>query len=39
MCIRFQDKLRGARNYKYIIGSKNLRASAFKDHAKTDMHE
>ena len=41
MCIRFQDKLLGARTTQpiYIIGSKNLRASAFKDHAKTDMHQ
>ena len=41
MCIRFQDKLRGTRNYNpaYITGSKNLRASAFKDHAKSDMHQ
>ena len=40
-CIRFQDKLRGARNYSlaYVEGSKNLRASSFKDHARSDMHQ
>ena len=36
----FQDKLRGMRNYSnaFIGGSKNLRASSFKDHAASDMH-
>ena len=41
VCIRFQDKLRGTRNYSpaYVEGSKNLRASSFKDHARSDMHQ
>ena len=41
VCIRFQDKLRGIRNYSpvYVEGSKNLHASSFKDHAKSDMHQ
>ena len=40
VCIKFQDKLRGMRNYSnaFIGGSKNLRASSFKDHAASDMH-
>ena len=40
VCIEFQDKLRGMRNYSnaFIGGSKNLRASSFKDHAASDMH-
>ena len=40
MCIKIQDKLRGMRNYSnaFIGGSKNLRASSFKDHAASDMH-
>ena len=42
VCIHFQDKLRGILNYSqpvYVEGSKNLRASSFKDHAKSDMHQ
>ena len=40
VCIQFQDKLRGMRNYSnaFIGESKNLRASSFKDHATSDMH-
>jgi hypothetical protein len=40
VCIQFQDKLQGMRNFKpsYIEGSRNLRASSFKDHAASDMH-
>ena len=40
VCIEFQDKLHGMRNYSNaLIGrSKNLRASSFKDHAASDMH-
>ena len=40
-CTRFADKLQSVRNYNpaFIEGSKNLRASAFKDHAKSDMHK
>ena len=40
VCIEFQDKLRGMRNYKpaFIGGSTNLRTSNFKDHAATNMN-
>ena len=40
VCIEFQDKLRGMRNYSnaFISRSKNLRASSFKDHSASDMH-
>lgn len=40
VCIRFKDKLQGMRNFKpgFIDGSRNLRASSFKDHAASDMH-
>ena len=39
VCIQFEEKLRG-RNFNpvFIVGSTNLRASSFKDHADTDMH-
>ena len=38
--IQFQSKLCGMRNYNpaFIDGSKNLRASSFKDHAESSMH-
>ena len=41
VCIRFRDKLGTCRNYSsaFIDGSQNLRSSAFKDHAKSDMHQ
>ena len=41
VCIRFEEKLRSLRNFNpaYIVGSKNLKASAFKEHAATDMHK
>ena len=41
MCIQFNEKLRGMRNYNpaFVVGSKNLRASSYKDHAATDMHK
>ena len=41
VCIKFQDKLRGVRNYNpaFIGRSTNLRTSNFKDHAATDIHE
>ena len=41
ICIRFQDKLRRDKNFNpaYILGSKNLRTSSFKDHAASDMHQ
>ena len=40
VCFRFNDKLRSARNYNsaFVVGSTNLRASAFKEHAASDMH-
>ena len=41
ICIRFQDKLRSDKNFNpaYILGSKNLQTSSFKDHATSDMHQ
>ena len=40
MCVHFQDQLCSVRNYNlaFIIGSKNLRTSSFKEHARSDMH-
>ena len=37
----FNEKLRGMCNYNpaFVVGSKNLRASSYKDHAATDMHK
>ena len=39
-CSKFQDKLRGMRNFKlgFIDGSRNQRISNVKDHASSDMH-
>ena len=39
VCIQFKDKLASCRNFSaaFIEGSRNLRASAFKDHARSDM--
>ena len=41
MCIRYQDRLRGVRNYNpaFMTGSTNLRTSSFKDYARSDMHQ
>ena len=41
VCVEFVEKFRGMRNYSaaFIDGSKNLRASSFKDHAATKMHK
>ena len=41
MCIEFHKKLRGMPNYNpaFVVSSKNLRASSYKDHAATDMHK
>lgn len=41
VCKQFTDKIQSARNFNpaFINGSKNLRASAMKDHGKTDMHQ
>ena len=35
------ENLRGMCNYNpaFVVGSKNLRASSYKDHATTDMHK
>ena len=40
LCIRYREKLESCKNYSaaFILGSKNLRTSAFKDHAKSEMH-
>ena len=40
VCVQFKDKLASCRNFSaaFIEGSRNLRASAFKDHARSDMH-
>ena len=41
VCAEFNEKLRGMRNYNpaFVVGSKNLTASSYKDHATTDMHK
>ena len=41
VCIEFNKKLRGMHNYNaaFVVGSKNLRASSYKDHTATDMHK
>ena len=41
VCKQFSDKIQSARNFNpaFINGSKNLCASAMKDHGKTDMHQ
>ena len=41
VCKQFSDKIQSARNFNpaFINRSKNLRASAMKDHGKTDMHQ
>ncbi len=40
VCIEFKHRLQGMRNYNpaFIDGTKNLRASSFKDHAASAMH-
>ena len=40
LCIKYQDKIESCKNYSpvFILGSKNLRTSDFKDHARTKMH-
>ena len=37
----FNEKLQGICNYNpaFVVGSKNLRASCYKDHAATNMHK
>ena len=41
VCKQFSDKIQRAINFNpaFISGLKNLRASAMKDHGKTDMHQ
>ena len=41
MCIQFNEKLRGMCNYNraFVVCSKNLRASSYKDHVATNMHK
>ena len=41
VCARFEEKLRSCRNYSpaLVVGMKNMRAPAFKDHATTEMHK
>ena len=43
MCVQvdFNEKLRGMCNYNlaFVVGSKNLQASSFKDHVATHMHK
>ena len=41
VCIKFVDRVRSCKNFSeaFITGSKNLRTSAFKDHAGTEMHK
>ncbi len=40
-CAQFSSQLEGVRNFSraFIEGSLNLRASAFKDHSRSDMHK
>lgn len=41
VCAQFQDKLRGCKNFTQalIVGSRNIRSSAFKGHEDSDMHK
>ena len=41
VCFRFKNKLCSARNYSpaFVVCSTSLRASAFKEHAESDMHQ
>lgn len=41
VCIRFKERIVTCRNFNsaFIDGSTNLRTSAFKDHASSDMHK
>ena len=41
VCGRFEEKLRGCRNYNsaFVVGAANLRVSAVKDHAATEIHK
>ena len=41
VCMQYEEKLRGCKNFTsvVIVGSKNVRSSAFKEHADSDMHK
>eukprot|EP00117_Sycon_ciliatum_P048941 scpid100454/ scgid34778/ len=41
VCIKFEEQVKSSKNFSeaFIVGSRNLRTSAFKDHAETDMHK
>ena len=41
VCGRFEEKLRGCRNYNsaFVVCTANLRVSAVKDHAAMEMHK
>ena len=40
-CIRYREKIESCKNYNtaFILGSNNLRTSAFKDHTRSEMHQ
>ena len=40
VCKRFEERIKKSRNFSpaFIDGTRNLRTSSFKDHAKSDMH-
>ena len=40
MCSRFVDKIRSSKSFSdsFVVGSGNLKTSAFKDHAASEMH-
>ena len=40
MCSRLVDKIRSRKNFSdsFVVGSRNLKTSAFKDHAASEMH-
>ena len=40
VCVKFEESIRSCRNFNpaFIHGSTNLRASSFKEHARTDMY-
>eukprot|EP00117_Sycon_ciliatum_P046299 scpid109962/ scgid33181/ len=40
LCIRFESRISCSKNFSnaFIIGSRNVKTSSFKDHAASDMH-
>ena len=40
MCSRLVNKIRGSKNFSdsFVVGSRNLKTSAFKDHAASEIH-